>query len=68
MEGFNLWNLLQGAAGALILSAAVRALPKPPEPAVGFWQNFYSWLYRFANLVLANLDKVRNGKTEAGPK
>ncbi len=48
------WNLVTGSAGALVVSAAARALP---EPAPG-GSRPYLWLFRFAHLVLANFDKV----------
>jgi len=48
-------SILTGASGALLLSAAARALPTPkPEGSV-----FYEWLYRFAQIMLANFDKGR---------
>jgi hypothetical protein len=47
------------AALALLLSAAVRALPTPPDPPVGFCQGFYFWLFNFTHGVLANWDKVK---------
>jgi hypothetical protein len=48
------WNLLTGSAGALIVSAAARALPDPAEGG----SHLYLWLFRFAHLVLANFDKA----------
>ena len=48
-------NLLMGSAGALVLSAAARALPVPT--AMG--SRFYAWFYQFAHLLLANFDKVQ---------
>ncbi|HUB77293.1 MAG TPA: hypothetical protein VMB03_00785 [Bryobacteraceae bacterium] len=47
-------NLLMGSAGALVLSAAARALPAPT--AMG--SRFYAWFYQFTHLLLANFDKV----------
>jgi hypothetical protein len=46
-------NLLTGSAGALIASAAARALPAPCEHG----SRFYLWFYRFAHFMLANFDK-----------
>jgi len=51
----NVLNLLMGSAGALVLSAAARALPAPA--AMG--SRFYAWFYQFAHLLLANFDKVQ---------
>ena len=51
------WNLLSGSAGALIISAAARALP---DPAPG-GSRMYLWLFRFAHYVLANFDKAGIG-------
>lgn len=51
------WNLLTGSAGALVLSAAARALP---DPAPG-GPRLYLWLFRFAHYVLANFDKAGVG-------
>ncbi len=48
------WNLLTGSAGALIVSAAARALP---DPVCG-GSRLYLWLFRFAHYVLANFDKA----------
>jgi hypothetical protein len=56
----SIWNLLTGSAGALILSAAARALPVP----VTGGSRLYLWLFRFAHLVLANFDKT--GGADAG--
>jgi hypothetical protein len=50
-------NLLMGSAGALVLSAAARALPEPPAPR----SSFYGWFYQFAHLLLANFDKAQIG-------
>ncbi len=51
------WNLLTGSAGALVVSAAARALP---DPAPG-GSPLYLWLFRFAHCVLANFDKAGVG-------
>jgi hypothetical protein len=51
------WNLLTGSAGALVVSAAARALP---DPAPG-GSRLYLWLFRFAHYVLANFDKAGIG-------
>jgi len=48
-------NLLMGSAGALVLSAAARALPAPAP----LGSRFYQWFYQFAHLLLANFDKVQ---------
>jgi len=52
----DLGTLFTGGAGAILLSAAARALPEP-VPSGNF---FYQWLYRFAHLLLANFDKVES--------
>jgi hypothetical protein len=44
-----------GSAGALVLSAAARALPEPTP----LGPRFYAWFYQFAHLVLANFDKAQ---------
>ena len=51
----NVVNLLMGSAGALILSAAARALPTPNP----LGSRFYLWFYQFAHILLANFDKVQ---------
>lgn len=43
-----------GAAAALVISAAARALPEP----VPMGSRVYLWLYRFAQNLLANFDKT----------
>jgi len=51
------WNLeafFTGGAGAILLSAAARALPEPKQMG----NPLYLWLYRFAHLLLANFDKA----------
>lgn len=50
-------NILTGSAGALMASAAARALP---EPAAGGSQ-VYAWFYQFAHFILANFDKAQVG-------
>ena len=50
-------NLLTGSAGALVLSAAARALPAPTAPG----SRFYAWFYQFTHLLLANFDKAEAG-------
>lgn len=50
----SVWNLLTGSAGALVISAAARALPDPAEGG----SRIYLWLFRFAHYVLANFDKA----------
>jgi len=51
-------DMITGGAAALIVSAAVRALP-PPEP---MGSKVYVWLYNFTHALLANFDRV--GKTK----
>jgi hypothetical protein len=46
-------NLLTGSAGALVISAAARALPDPQSGG----SRGYLWFFRFAHYVLANFDK-----------
>jgi hypothetical protein len=53
----NVLHLLMGSAGALVLSAAARALPDPAP----LGSRFYSWFFQFAHLLLANFDKVQIG-------
>ncbi len=53
----NVMNLLMGSAGALLLSAAARALPEPAP----LGSRFYMWFYQFTHILLANLDKVQIG-------
>ena len=50
-------NLLSGSAGALMLSAAARALPEPTAPG----SRFYAWFYQFTHLLLAKFDKAEVG-------
>jgi hypothetical protein len=50
-------DYLEGAAIALVLSAAVRALPDP-EPS---GSKFYLWVFRFSHGILANWDKFKAG-------
>ena len=59
---FDFATLFTGGIGALLLSAAARALPEPA--AAG--NPFYAWVYRFAHLLLANFDKV-NWRDESQP-
>jgi hypothetical protein len=51
MEFIPEW--LTGAVAAIILSAAVRALPEPENG-----NKFYLWFYRFTHRLLANFDKA----------
>jgi hypothetical protein len=53
----NVLDLLVGSAGALVLSAAARALPDPAP----FGSRFYAWFFQFGHLLLANFDKVQIG-------
>jgi hypothetical protein len=50
-------NLLTGSAGALVASAAARALPQPEANG----SRFYAWFYQFAHFILANFDKAQVG-------
>jgi len=51
---FDFGTLFTGGMGALLLSAAARALPEP----VATGNPFYGWVYRFTHLLLANFDKA----------
>ena len=53
----NILHLLMGSAGALVLSAAARALPDPTPCG----SRFYAWFFQFTHLILANFDKVQIG-------
>ncbi len=46
-----------GAVGAIILSAAVRALPEPGTTGTNPFSAVYAWFYRFMNGILANFDR-----------
>ena len=46
-------HLLTGSAGALLASAAARALPRPGSKS----SKYYVWVYRFTHYLLANFDK-----------
>ena len=59
---FTLGTLFTGGVGAILLSAAARALPEP----VAEGNPLYAWVYRFAHLVLANFDKA-NWHDESQP-
>ena len=50
-------HLLMGSTGALVISAAARALPVP----VPMGNKAYAWFYRFAHILLANFDKANPG-------
>ncbi len=52
----NVVDLLVGSAGALVLSAAARALPTPSP----LGSRFYAWFFQFTHLLLANFDKVQS--------
>ena len=54
-------TLFTGGLGALLLSAAARALPEPSPNG----NRFYLWAYRFAHLLLANFDKSSPGEWKA---
>ncbi len=47
-----------GAVGAIMLSAAVRALPEPGTSGSNPFSALYGWFFRFANGVLANFDRA----------
>ena len=49
----HILNFLTGSAGALIASAAARALPEPAPMG----SRLYLWFYRFVHFILANFDK-----------
>jgi len=49
---------LVGSVAAIVASAAVRALPEPAPMG----SLFYQWLYRFGNLLLANMDRASAAK------
>lgn len=51
----TLLNFLSGSAGALVISAAARALPDPEAGG----SRLYLWFFRFAHYALANFDKSR---------
>ena len=50
---FDLTSFFTAGIGALVLSAAARALPEPAPNG----NQFYLWAYRFAQIMLANFDK-----------
>ena len=62
----NLYDVLGGAMGFWLISAAVYALPMPDEKPQGFWPNFYSWLYKFTHKILANFDRAKMTKPNGG--
>lgn len=51
----HLGDALTGGTGAIILSAAVRALPKPELMG----NKLYQWFYAFTQNLFANPDKAR---------
>lgn len=56
------FGFLEGAAVTIIVSAAVRALPKPPKPC-SKWQHYvYCWFYNFAHGILANWDRLHGAE------
>jgi hypothetical protein len=59
---FDFATFFTGGMGALLLSAAARALPEP----IAMGNPFYAWVYRFAHLLLANFDKA-NWRNEDQP-
>lgn len=48
-------HLASGGAGAIVLSAAARALPAPLPGG----NRFYEWFHQFVQLLLANFDKAK---------
>lgn len=58
MDSINLTTYAQGALVAIVLSAAVRALPDP-EPK---GNKVYLFCFRFAHGLLANFDKFNAGR------
>jgi hypothetical protein len=58
---FDLATFATGGIGALVLSAAARALPEPKPNG----SQFYLWAYSFAHILLANFDKVNPGGWKA---
>lgn len=54
--GMHIPGWIDGAAGALVASAAVRALPAPKP----LGNAFYEWFYNFTQYLLANFDKPTN--------
>ncbi len=52
MDFFN--SAFGGAVLTVVLSAAVRALPDPPEGG----GMFYRFVFNFAHAILSNYDKV----------
>ena len=59
-EFLNQHQMAVGAVGALVLSAAARALPEPDEKS----SKFYIWFHSFAAILLANLDKFQISKPQ----
>jgi hypothetical protein len=55
--GFHISPIALGAIIALLISAAVRALPDP-EP---MGSKFYAWFFKFTHFVLSNYDKTWPG-------
>lgn len=51
-------HILGGGIGAIVLSAAARALPEP-EP---MGSKLYLFVYRFSQNLLANFDKTEKTK------
>jgi hypothetical protein len=49
-----------GAVAAVVVSAAVRALPEPGSKHLG--SALYSWFYRFSNGLMMNLDLAIHGR------
>lgn len=53
---------LDGMALFWVISAAVRALPKPKESA----SDLYLWFFQFTHTLLANFELAKLGKRGAG--
>lgn len=60
MLNLDIKAMLEGAAAYGVLSAAVRSLPDPTIPTVGFLPNLYLWMFRFLHACLSNYDKLRS--------
>lgn len=60
----DLTTYAQGAIAAIVLSAAVRALPDP-EPK---GNKAYLFLFNFAHALLANFDKLAASKARSAEK
>jgi hypothetical protein len=54
-------EIFDGAVGAMIISAAARALPVPKDGC----NPGYLWFYQFSHLLLANFDRVQAASAAA---